>query len=210
MRIEPRHRWRVVLMAGAFLMMLGGPMHPGGTMAQMLADPAWVPGHVLTALGLAALLASLVLLGGTRTMSTAGRRWLRFAVAATALQTMEMALHTAAVVDHAHLVAGRPTPVLSTHLALSTVAHPLFAAAMIGLIVSVANQRVIGAWWFAPVGIIGVAAHGLAAPLVVLTGDTRFRILFPGLALFALWMAFAALLPAGGRAVSPSRVPATR
>ena len=45
-----------------------------------------------------------------------------------------MALHTAAALDHANLMAGRATPILSTHLTLAIVAYPVFAATIIGFI----------------------------------------------------------------------------
>src|SRR6185312_1991711 len=97
--------------------------------------------------------------------------WLRWAIVAAALQTVEMTLHTLAFVDHDHLVAGQPTPVLSTHLTLAVVVYPLFALTMIGIIVAGARERALGSWWIAGLGIAGVAAHGAAAPLAVLGAD---------------------------------------
>ena len=126
-------RWRLFVFLGGLLICIGGPMHPGGSMAEMLAHPSWVPGHTLVTLGFAALLAGLVMLARAGTVPQPTRRWLRFAVVGTALQTVEMVLHTAAVVDHGNLVAGRGTPVLSTHLALAVVFYPLFGAAIIAL-----------------------------------------------------------------------------
>lgn len=219
MSSKPFPRWRLFLLFAGILILLGGPMHPGGTMAEMLADPTWVPGHTLVTIGFAALLAALIHLGRTPRVTDASRNWLRFAIVATALQTLEMVLHTAAAVDHGNLVAGHATPVLSTHLALAVAFYPVFGAAIIAFIVIAARERAMGEWWYAPVGIIGAAMHGAAAPLVVLTGDDRFRVLFPGLALLGLWMALAALLPTqrrldagvpAGRGGSRRRVPAGR
>lgn len=220
MRTTSFPRWRLFVLLGGLLICIGGPMHPGGSMAQMLAHPSWVPGHTLVTLGFAALLAGLVMLARAGTVPPSTRRWLRFAVVATALQTIEMVLHTAAAVDHGNLVAGRATPVLSTHLALAVAFYPLFGAAIIALILAGARDRALGSWWIAPLGVVGAAAHGAAAPLVVLLGDERFRILFPGIALFALWAVIAALWPARapvsaappapGRRPAPAHVPAGR
>lgn len=198
-------RWRLPLLLAGVLVLLGGPRHPGGTMAEMLAHPDWVPGHVLVTAGFAALLAGLVLLARSGTVPAPGARWLRFAIAATVLQTVEMVVHTASVVDHGNLVAGRATPVLSTHLALAVAFYPAFGAAAAGLILTAARTRAVGSWWIAWLGVAGAVAHGASAPLTILTGDERFRILFPGVALFALWMVLAALWPLRARAAAAPR-----
>jgi hypothetical protein len=195
--------WRVPLLLAGLIILVGAPRHPRGTMTEMLAHPDWVLAHTLVLIGCVVLLAALVMLhrGGAQPARTAW--WLRFAIVATAMQALEMAVHTAAVVDSGHLAAGRATPVLSTHLALSVVIYPLFGAAIVGLILATARERSVGSRWIAWLGVIGATAHGLAAPLVVLSGDTRFAILFPGIALLALWIVLAALWPARAAAVAP-------
>ncbi|WP_420128085.1 hypothetical protein [Longimicrobium sp.] len=209
------YRWRAAFLAAGALMLAGGPRHPGGTMAQMLSHPDWVFSHTMMLAGFATLLAGLLLVRGAGPLPPRTGWWLRLAIAATALQTFESVLHLAAYVDHDALVAGRGTPILSTHLALAVIAHPVLAAGIIGLIVAAARERVIGSRWIAPIGIAGAAAHGLAAPLVVAAGDERFRVLFPGIALLALWMVIAALWPARAaaplrHAAAPRRATATR
>ena len=62
----------------------------------------------------------------------------------TGLQTVEMVLHTAAVVDHSNLVAGNATPVLTTHLAAAVVLYPIFAATFVGLIIVAGARRCVG------------------------------------------------------------------
>jgi len=192
--------WRPFYLLGALLILVGGPQHPGGTMAQMLADPAWVPSHTMMLGGFVALLVGL-LLHGRRALPERTRRWVRIAALGTALQAVEMVLHTAAVVDAAHLSAGEATPVLSAHLALSVVAYPVFAVTVIGLIVAAARERALGSPWIAWLGVAGAAAHGAATPLVVAAGLEQFRVLFPGIAAFGLWLLLAALWPA--RAAAP-------
>jgi hypothetical protein len=210
MTIPPSVRWRLPVLLAGILIVLGGPRHPRGSMAQMLADPAWVPAHVLVLAGFAALLAGLLLFRRAGPLPDRTARWLRYATFAAALQTVEMVVHTLAFVDHANVVAGRTAPVLFTHLGLAVAVYPLFALASIGLIVAAARDRTLGSWWVAWLGIAGVAAHGIAAPAAVLGADPRFRVLFAGVALFALWLVLAALWPARGRAGDAAVVAAGR
>jgi hypothetical protein len=198
-------RWRVPLLLAGIFVILGGPRHPGGTMAEMLGHPDWILAHTLVLAGFLALLAGLVMLRREGTQPARTAWWLRFAVVATALQAFEMVLHTLSVVDHGNLVAGHATPVLSTHLALAVVMYPLFGAATVGFILAAARERVAGSWWIAWLGVIGATAHGLAAPLTILSGDTRFAVLFPGIALLALWLVLAAVWPARAAAGVPHR-----
>jgi uncharacterized membrane protein YeaQ/YmgE (transglycosylase-associated protein family) len=119
----------------------------------------------------------------------------RLALAGAALQAVEMALHTAAALDHANLMAGRPTPILSTHLALAVAAYPLFAAAIIGFMAAGVRERAIGSPWIVWIGVLGALGHGLAAPLAALTGVPWARSLFPAVIGLAIWLMLAGLLP---------------
>lgn len=199
------HLWRPVFLAAGVLVVVGGAQHPRGALVDMLGDPAWVASHALMLAGFAALLLGLLLYLREDRPHGWARRWTRIAALATALQATEGALHTAAAVDRTNLVAGDPTPVLSAHLGLSVVIYPLFGLAMIGLIWAGARQRELGSPWIAWLGILGAAAHGLSAPLVVGLGLGRFRILFPGLLLLGAWLVLAAVWPvrAGVAAGSP-------
>src|SRR5690606_8639358 len=111
--------WRPLLALGGILIVIGGPMHPGGTMAEMLADPAWIPSHSWVLAGFVAL--TLAILGYWRAVaeSPTMRRWAGLAFAGTLLQTIEMFFHLIAYLDLNHLVAGEPTPILTTHLNLA-------------------------------------------------------------------------------------------
>jgi hypothetical protein len=136
--------------------------------------------------------------------ASATRRWTRIAIAGAALQCVEMILHTLAAFDHANLMAGHATPILSTHLALAVVAYPLFAAATIGFIVTTARTRALGSPWVAWIGVIGALGHGIAAPLTVLTTIPGARQLFPLLVALALWLIITALLPRRAPALAPA------
>jgi alkylhydroperoxidase/carboxymuconolactone decarboxylase family protein YurZ len=186
--------WRICFVLFAALIAAGGPQHPQGTMEQMLADRRWVPSHSLMLAGFVVLLAGLIAFGRADLPSRT-RRWLRWAVFGTIAQVVEMALHTAAAVDAANLVAHRATPVLTAHLAFAVVAYPFFAATLIGFILAAASERTLGSPWIAWVGVIGAVAHGASAPLVVAFKVQGAGALFPLLMLVALWAALAAFWP---------------
>ncbi|MEN3333531.1 MAG: hypothetical protein V7641_2896 [Blastocatellia bacterium] len=201
--------WRLCFILAALFLLTGGPQHPGGTMAEMLGNPKWVPAHSLLLAGFVTLLAGLLLYQRTTSLPARTQRWLRFAVIGTALQAVEMALHTAAVVDHDHLTAGSGTPVLTTHLWLAVVFYPIFALTFIGFIIAGMRDQVLGSPWIAWLGIIGLLAHGAAAPLVVLLKVAGASILFPFLLCFALWLILAGLWPLrvkGGQGIHRERL----
>jgi len=113
----------------------------------------------------------------------------------TALQSLERVLHTASAVDHAHLVAGHDTPVLTARLALAVPVYPLFAMAIIGLIVVTGRDRSLGSGWIGWLGIAGALGHGAAAPLAIVLGVPWARMLFPLIVLLALWFVLAGIWP---------------
>ena len=192
--------WRPLFILSALALLVGGPQHPGGTMAEMLAHPAWVRSHAIVLLGFVLLLIGLILYRRSNAWPDRTSRWARWAIIGTALQAVEMALHTAASVDHANLVAGNPTPVLTTHLRLAVVLYPAFSLSFIGLVIAGVRDRTLGSRWIAWLGILGALAHGAAPPLVGGLGIEDARILFPLLILVALWLLLAALWPAGAAA----------
>lgn len=203
-RFQP---WRLFLLLGAVGILAGGPRHPSGSMAEMLAHPDWVLSHVLVLCGYVALLVALILFRRAGGLPAGTAKWARLAVIGTALMVTEAIFHTAAVADHANLMAGRGTPILSIHLALSVIIYPVFAITMIGFMLAGARERVIGSRWITWMGIAGAAMHGLSTPLVVGLGDERFRFLFPGVVLFALWELIATFLPARGEVRVPAAAP---
>ena len=187
--------WRALFLLAALLVLAGGPMHPGGTMAEMLGHADWVRSHLLILFGFVALLAALMLVQSAVPLPGRSRRWLRLALLGTALQAIEMVFHTAAVVDHGNLVAGRPTPVLTTHLALSLVCYPIFGLTAAGFVIATARDRALGSPWIAWLGVLGALAHGAAPPLVQLAGLPWARLLFPMVMLLAAWLVLAAVWP---------------
>lgn len=200
--------WRLCFLLGGVLILMGGPRHPRGeTMAEMLGHPDWVLAHTLITLGFIGIGVGLVLYRRSVPLPRRTDRWARIALYGTIFQAVEMVFHTAAVVDHADLVAGQATPVLSTHLALSSIAYPVFGAAFIGFILAGARDRVLASPWIAWIGILGAAAHGASAPLVIVFRVPQAGILFPLLILLAIWLVLTAVWPV--RAAAPSRLAET-
>lgn len=197
--------WRALFVLGGLILLGVGPFHPRGeTLAEMLGHPDWLWQHTGMLIGFLVLLMSLIVLRRSAALPARTALWLKRAIAATALQAFEMAVHAMAYVDHDHLVAGAPTPILTTHLWMSIVIYPLFGAAMIGLIVAGVRDRTLGSAWIAWLGILGATAHGLAAPLVVGL-DVPAHFLFALLTLFALWAVIAGLWPARPAAMASQR-----
>lgn len=204
--------WRLCFIVSALFLMAGGPQHPAGAMHEMLGDPKWVPAHLLILAGIVTLLVGLLVYKRTTSLPDATRRWLRFAIIGTVLQAIEMAMHTAAVVDHDHLMAGQATPILTTHLWLAVIFYPIFGVTIIGFIIAGMRDHVIGSPWIGWLGIAGALANGLAPPLVVLLKIEAARILFPLLLLLALWLILAGLWPLrarGDKAISDTGMPST-
>ncbi len=200
--------WRGCFLLAAACILTGGPQHPGGSMAQMLAHPKWVISHVLVLGGFLALLAGLALYGRGSVLRERTQRWRRIAIIGTVLQAVEMVFHTASYVDQGHLVAGEPTPVLTIHLVLAFILYPVFGVALAGFILATARERTLASPWIAWLGLIGVVAHGAAPPLVIGFGWTWARIFFPMVMLFALWLVLAAVWPLRREAPVASRAAA--
>ena len=194
--------WRVLFLLGAIALFVGGPMHPGGTMAQMLADPSWVPGHAIVLAGFLALLGGLVVYRRGRSLPEGTDRWSRYAVVGTALMAIEMAVHTAAAVDAGNAAVGLATPVLTTHLWMARTLYPVFGVLMAAFIVAAARERTLGSRWIAPLGVFGALAWGAAPPAATWLGP-QWALLFPvGLLTLALWILLAGLWPV--RAEAPA------
>ncbi len=70
MRDVPSFGWRLCFGLAAILLLMGGGQHPNGTMAEMLAHPAWVQSHLFMLAGFVALFVGLILL--PRTVGVAG------------------------------------------------------------------------------------------------------------------------------------------
>jgi hypothetical protein len=187
--------WRVLFVMAGLLLLAGGPRHPAGSMLEMLNHHDWFMAHALVTLGYGTMVAGLIAFLRTGAASPGMKRWTRFAIAGTALQTVEMAVHTAAMVDAGHLAAGHATPVLTTHLAMSMVFYPLFGFTSAAFFMTGVRERAIGSPWIVWIGVIGTVANGIAPILVVLAGWAEARILFVFMVGIAIWLLLAAVWP---------------
>ena len=197
--------WRILFVAGAMLIMTGGPQHPGGTMLQMLQDPKWFISHALMTAGFVALTVALFVIRRAAAGAPRVAKAMRFALPATIAQTVEMGIHTIASVDAANLAAGNATPVLTTHLWFSLFIYPIWGAAMIPLVIAGMRDRVLGSKWIGWIGVAGLAGHGLSTPLVLGLDIDAARILFVMIVFFALWMLLAGLWPTARVSAGPAR-----
>jgi hypothetical protein len=159
----------------------------------MLAAPSWRSGHLLAFGGFVAMTAGVWM--WSRHAPRAVRTVTLIALAASALQSLEMFIHAMADVDLASLRTGASTPVLSTHMAMTAVIYPIFGLSIIAFIVATARNTLLGSKWIAWIGIAGAAMHGAAGLLVVAFEIEWARELFPGIVLLALWLILAGLWP---------------
>ncbi len=195
MRLDPSILWRPMFVIGGILYIAGGAQHPVGRMEEMLVNPSWFRAHSTVFIGLVFLTVGLVLFRRPKPTSLSMDRWLLFAIVATALEAVEMGVHTMAYVDAQALTAGQSTPVLTTHTWLATVIYPFFAVALIGLILVGQRERSLGSLWIGWIGMLGAAAHGVVMWLVMFEIGWG-GLLFPLAAIsLSLWFILAGVWP---------------
>ena len=204
MLAHPSSRWRVLVVAGGLTYFIGAFFHPrDGGIGAMLVNPAWVPSHAAVLLGVVLIILGLVAFRRAVPRSPTMGRWLAATIALGVVQAVEMALHTMAWVDAAALPdgafhAGLRTPVLTSHIWLSTIAFTPFAVAFLGLIWTGARERSLGSFWFLWVGVIGALAYGSVMWLVFIADMPGAGILFPVAHLAVpLWFILAGLRGSG-------------
>jgi hypothetical protein len=194
MTLPGSRTWRWLFVAGGVLYFAGGAQHPQGTMAEMLANAVWVRGHATILVGLILMTLGLIAFRRSQAPAKSLDRWLFLAILATAFEAIEMAVHTAANVDSAALIAGQSTPVLTAHLWLATIVYPIFGVVLAGLVIAGVRNRELGSRWIMPLGLLGAAAHGVVMPLVHILEIGAAGILFPIAALsISIWFILAGL-----------------
>lgn len=170
-------------------------------MADMLVDPTWIPAHAAVFVGFLVITFGLASFRSAVAVSPAMGRWLMATLVLAVVQVIEMGLHTMAYVDAGSLVpgslhGGMSTPVLSTHMWLSTLAFTPFAVAFVGLIWTGTRERVLGSPWILWLGVIGALAYGSVMLLVFVLRIDWAPILFPIAHIFVpVWFVLAGVWP---------------
>ena len=217
MTTTPSTRWRLALAGGALLTAIGGPMHPDSDakdafldeQAAMTADPAWVPGHSLIAIG--TIVMAVGIWQAVRTLELAPRtqRALRFFAVALSLYAVETVFHAAAAVDSDALAARDFAPVAYTHFALGLVLYPLSGAALVWLGVQLHRtlsgpERVFGA-----IAVIAGTLHATAYPVTLAMPDLETTPMFAGagtlMAGWGLAVGISGLRSARSRVLAPAQ-----
>ena len=184
------------LVTGGLLLSVGGQLHPVGSgdtveghLLTMFENPAWPLAHLISLAG--AVLAALGLWLARRrgSFDPVSRRGLGLVVLAWAFGAAEQVPHLLAASEAHALAHHEGTPLLDAHLAMQLVATPVVGLS--GAALAVAVARATATWparLLAVPAVVGGLGYAASAPLVVLTGDTRFTLLFPFQAGLALWL----------------------
>lgn len=181
----------IALAVAGGLFAVGGLLHPKGDPAAQLADPVWTPSHLVLLAGLVVLAPAL--LGVVRTRSAAWPSAVRAAAlavcGAAALGVVEMVPHLLAG-GEAHAAShGGPTPLLELHQRIGLFSNLLLGLSIAVLAVLAARTRAVGGGRaVAGLAVVGGAAFGLAAPLLLATGVEQLAVLFSGSVLIGLWL----------------------
>ena len=203
-------RSALVLGVGGLLMAVGGALHPhetSGTLDEsllaLLGSPAWLPAHAVLIAGMLLVLTGLVLLRHHAGFPRQVRPWLTGTIVAWAIAAPEYVPHLLAGGEHDALASGAATPMVHTHLTLSTFTTPLVGISTALLAVAVA--RAAGTWparILAGLGVVGGLAFGAAAPLLAVTGDPVVTNLFAAQTLVDVWIVGTAIrLALGARSL---------
>ena len=194
-RLTAAAPWPWAFVTGGGLAVIAGLLHPRNDLglpepqqtAELIGAATWIPAHALILVAELSFGIGLLTLARSRTPLSIGARRAAWAAAAAAvLFLVEGVFHLAAFVDEDHLLTGHATPVLSTFIALSVIAYPLFTFAVASL--AVVSGRTLTHPAVGIVGAIGAVAFGVAPALVVLAGLESLYVLEPiGASVMALW-----------------------
>ena len=195
-------KWRALFVAGGLSYFIGSFFHPRGmSMNEMLVDPAWVPAHAAVFAGFVLITAGLLVFRRFGSLPQTMDRWMIVALVLAVFQIIEMGLHTMAYVDeaalsHGEFHSGMSTPILTTHLWLSTLAFTPFAVALVGLIWTGQRKGLLGSKWIGWIGIFGAIAYGSVMWLAFVFEIEGSGILFPiAHLLVPLWFILAGIWP---------------
>ncbi len=155
----------------------------------LVGSPAWLPAHAVLLAGMLTALVGLVLLRRHDAFPAPVRPWLTATIIAWAAATPEFVPHLLAGSEHDALEAGGATPMVDTHLTLSTFTSPLVGLSAALLAVAVA--RAAATWparLLAVLGVVGGLGFAAAAPLLAATGNPQLSSLFAAQTLIDVWI----------------------
>jgi hypothetical protein len=188
-------RWPWALLSGGIAGVAGALLHPdqdpslnGPTaIADWIADPFWMPSHILILL--AALLFAPGLLGLTRSglLAGAARTTAWVAAAVSVLYVIESVPHLLAPIDHSAVLSDGATPFLNGHQFGSLLVYPLFGFSVAALAFLSGRRLVHPA--VGVLGALGAVAFGFAPIAVGPLDIDEFGVLFSGGLLMASWFA---------------------
>ncbi|KAF0845695.1 hypothetical protein [Nocardia caishijiensis] len=197
----------------AVLFGVGGQLHPIGSggniddhLVSMFTSDLWNASHLLQMVGLLLAASMYVLARRQGVFGPAVATWLTVAAVGTAFAGLELIPHVAAASeadalrDHAH------TPILDFHMTMQVLASPALGLTTAALAIAVAREaRTTAAWILGAIGLVSGVASSFAGPLVVLTRDIDYSILFPFQMGVAIWLSGTGIrLARTGRAGAPS------
>ena len=199
-RVSARHdavrRAAAVFGIGGALLAIGGTMHPHETSGSMhesllalIGSPAWLPAHAVLLAGMLTAVVGLVLLRRHDAFPAPVRPWLTGTIIAWTVATPEFVPHLLAGAEHDALEVGGATPMVDTHLALSTFTTPLVGLSAALLAVAVARAAATRpARLLAVAGVVGGIGFAVAAPLLAVTGNPQVSNLFAAQTLIDVWI----------------------
>ncbi len=149
--------WRLFFIAGGLIVLWG--VIPGNIAAPFeIGQGGYSVVSVLS--GIACWTAGIWLFRRDNPSSLVIDRWLIFALVASLVQLLDLALIALSPASQSAALTGIP------FTWITAVANPLYATAMIGLIWLAQREHILGSKWIGWLGMIGVAGHGLAGILV--------------------------------------------
>ncbi|MGQ0574100.1 MAG: hypothetical protein ACT4RN_07825 [Pseudonocardia sp.] len=188
-------RWPWLLLVAGVIGLLGSLLHPVGdptlsgvaAEAAELADPLWVPSHVLILVFAALLVPGLLGLARSGVLSGAARTVALIAGCAAVPFVVESIPHLLAATDHHALLAGQPTPFLTAHSVTAGIVYPLvtFPIAALALL----GGRRLAHPVCNVLGAVGAVAFGIAGFGYYVLGSEAALDLFAGSMLFTAWVA---------------------
>ena len=182
-----------LFLAGGLLMAAGGGLHPTGTgdtvdahLLSMFDAALWPLSHWVLLAGAVAGFLAFVWAWRTHAFGPRVQRWLPVVAAAWAVGAAELVPHLLAANDAHALAHHESTPMLDTHLSLAVIAGPAVGALVAIIVARAARSRV--AWVLAAVAVVGGLLYAAASPLIVLTDDPAYSVLFAAQTGLAVWL----------------------